>query len=52
MIAFDNFEVICGGDKKDEAQQKYDILMQQRRSLEPVQEEFLESELDTPNEPI
>jgi hypothetical protein len=53
MIAFDNFETVTGADAQskvnvdDESQQAYKLMMQ-RKSLEPVLEEFLESEVDTP----
>ena len=50
MIAFENFENVATVEVKSEnngAQENYNMMVQ-RRSLEPVQEEFIESEADTP----
>jgi hypothetical protein len=52
MIAFENFENVATTEvasKSDQiSQQEAYKLMLQRKSLEPVQEEFIESEADTP----
>lgn len=52
MIAFENFENLATTEvhsKADEnSTQEHYKLMQQRKSLEPVLEEFIESEADTP----
>ena len=54
MIAFENFEKVTQSEvqslsKADEESQQAYKLMLQRKSLEPVLEEFLESEVDTPS---
>jgi hypothetical protein len=52
MIAFENFENVATTEvlsRSDQlSQQEAYKLMVQRKSLEPVQEEFIESEADTP----
>ena len=53
MIAFENFENVATvesinkSDTGNGQPDNYNMLLQ-RRSLEPVQEEFIESEADTP----
>ena len=51
MIAFENFENVATMEHKDgtdEASKESYNNMIARKSLEPVQEEFIESEADTP----
>jgi hypothetical protein len=50
MIAFENFENVTtdSHQKSDEESQQAYKMMVARKSLEPVLEEFLESEVDTP----
>ena len=52
MIAFENFETVATMEHKDgtgdEASKESYNNMIARKSLEPVQEEFIESEADTP----
>jgi hypothetical protein len=53
MIAFENFENVATTEvasKSDQySQQEAHKMMMQRKSLEPVQEEFIESEADSPH---
>ena len=47
MIAFQNFENVAGDPNIQTMESKVPMNIP-RRSLEPVQEEYLESEIDTP----
>ena len=51
MIAFENFEKVCQEDNskvENSAPHAANLMYAERRSLEPVKEEYLESEADTP----